>query len=182
MEKDRSIKTEYEEIIKLIEKKNYIEAEKTLTNLLNEKKDFYIHQLLGIVYLNTGDYEKAINHYNLSLNINPKNPGVFFNLGIIYQKLNNLDKSKESYLKSVEIDPNFIDAYVNLAKVYESEIKMHEANKYYLKAMSLNKDYRPLIKSYSKFLIKIGEVSKGMSFQYKYFGNIRFGKTNLKIN
>ena len=76
----------------------------------------------------------------MSLNINPKNPGVFFNLGIIYQKLKNLDKSKESYLKSVEIDPNFIDAYVNLAKVYESEIKMHEANKYYLKAMSLNKD------------------------------------------
>ena len=69
----------------------------------------------------------------------------------------------------------------NLAKVYEQELKMHDANKYYLEALSLTKDTQ-LIKSYSKFLFKIGEVSRGMSFQYQYFGNIRFGKTNLKIN
>ena len=147
MEKENSRIKEYEEIIKLIEKKNYTKAEEMLTGLLIKKKDFYIHQLLGIVYSNTKNNKKAIDHFNMSLNINPKNPGVFF----------------------------------NLAKVYENGLQMHEANKHYIKALSLAKDPQ-LIKSYSKFLFKIGEVSKGMSFQYQYFGNIRFGKTTLKIN
>lgn len=138
---------EYDEIIKLIEKKDHKKAEKMLINLLSKKKDFFIHHLLGVIYLNTKDYKKAIDHFNLSLNINPKNPGAFF----------------------------------NLAKVYENDLKMHEANKYYLKALSLSKDPK-LIKSYSKFLFKIGEVSKAMSFQYQYFGNIRFGKSTLKFN
>ena len=147
MAKENIRTKEYEEIIKLIEKKDYAEAEEILTNLLIKKKDFYIHQLLRIIYSNKKDNKKAIDHFNLSLNLNSKNPGVLF----------------------------------NLAKVYEQELKMHDANKYYLEALSLTKDTQ-LIKSYSKFLFKIGEVSRGMSFQYQYFGNIRFGKTNLKIN
>lgn len=172
----------FKDIIKLIENRQNEKAENILNKLLKEnKEDFYTHQLLGIIYQNTGNIDKSIEHYNLSLNIRPKNAGVLFNLGIINRGLNNLSKAKEFFLKSLEVDQNFIDSYLNIARIYEIEKNLIEADQYYQKAFSVNKDYPQLNRAYSKFLINVGEITKGMSIMYKNFGNIRFGKLNLEI-
>ena len=58
---------------------------------------------------------------------------------------------------------------------------MVDANKFFQKALSLKKDHLPSNKAYSYFLIRHGEITKGLSFQYKHMGIIQFNKENLEI-
>lgn len=174
---------QFKDIIKLIESKNYDEAKNFLNRLLDEKKnDFYVYQLLGIISQYTGNLEDSINNFNLSLDLMPKNAGVLYNLGVINRRLNNLEKAKKYFFKSLEINPSFIDGYINIAQIYEREKKIFDSNKYYQKAFSIKKDHPALNRAYARFLINIGELKKGLSFMYKNFGYIRFGKLNVEIN
>lgn len=182
MTEDLSNLKEFKDIIKSIEEKKYNEAETALLKITDKRKnEFYPYQLLGILYTKIGSYDKALKHYEISLQINSKNPGLYFDLGMMYRMLNRDNKSIEYFLKATELNPNIIDAYLNIAKIYEKQKKFLDANKFFQKALSLNKDYIPSNKSYSNFLIKAGEISKGLSYQYKYLGVIRFKKENLEI-
>jgi Tfp pilus assembly protein PilF len=173
---------QYKDILNLIELKQYAKAKNFLKKLLEKnKEDFYIYQLLGVIYYNTGNIDKSIKYYNLSLNIKSENAGVLLNLGIIYRSLNDLMKAKKFILKSIEVDPNFLNSYLNMTNIYEIEKNYVKANEYYQKAFSVKQNHPDLIRAYSNFLVKIGETTKAMSIIYKNFGNIRFGKSNLEI-
>ena len=89
-------------------------------------------------------------------------------LGFVYTKTGNVEKSLYHYYKSLEINQNNPGLCLSIDKFYQ-------------KGLSINKNYAPLIKSYSNFLIKFGELSKGLSFQYKHFGIIRFNKQDFEI-
>ena len=183
MESQNSKQEQFKDIIKLIESKNYNKAKDLLNKLLDEKKnDFYIYQLLGIIYQYTGNLEESIQNFNLSLNMMPKNAGVLYNLGIINRRLNNLEKAKEYFFKSLEINPSFIDGYINIAQICEIEKKIIDADNHYQKAFSIKKDHHSLNRAYAKFLFNTGELKKGLSHMYKNFGYIRFGKSKVEIN
>ena len=182
MNKDNSKLKKYDDVINLIKSKNYKDAEINLLNVVkDEKNDFYPHQLLGIVYSKLGDLNKAISHFEISVKINPKNPGVIFNLAMIYQDQGNLEKSKDFFLKTIELDKNFIEAYLNIAKVFEKQQNFIESDKYYQKCLSINSEYLPAIRLYSNFLVNIGEISRALSYQYKYFGIIKFNNDKPEI-
>lgn len=102
-------------------------------------------------------------------------------LGFVYTKTGNIEKSLYHYYKSLEINQNNPGLCLSIAKIFENQKKILEANKFYQQGLSINKNYAPLIKSYSNFLIKFGELSKGLSFQYKHFGIIRFNKQDFEI-
>ena len=84
-------------------------------------------------------------------------------------------------MKVIELQPNYKEAYLNIANIYENTNQIFEANNYYLKGLSIYKDDLELNRNYSKFLIKVGEITKGSSYQYKYLGIIRFEKSGVKI-
>ena len=111
----------------------------------------------------------------------PENKGAYFELGNIYRMQNNINESKNNFLNALNIDPNFIEAHISLAKINESENNILETNKIYQKALSINSEHLQLNKAYANFLKRTGEISKGLSFQYKYSGVIRFNKNNLEI-
>ena len=102
-------------------------------------------------------------------------------LGFVYSKTGDLEKSLFYYNQSLEINQNNPGLCLSIAKIFENQKKLLEANKFYQQGLSINKNYAPLIKSYSNFLIKFGELSKGLSFQYKHFGIIRFNKQDFEI-
>jgi tetratricopeptide (TPR) repeat protein len=182
MSKENIVSEKLKSIINLINKNDFIEAETALIKIVGEKdNDFYPHQLLGILYSKTGEFEKAKKHFENSIKISPKNPGLYFDLGTMYQLLNDDQKTLDCFLKVIELNPNIIDAYLNIANIYDKQKKIVEANKFFQKALSLKKDYLPSNKAYSYFLIKHGEITKGLSYQYKHLGIIQFNKENLKI-
>ena len=182
MKKEKFNIKDYNHIIKFIEEKNFIKAEEELFKIIDDKKDqFYSHQLLGIVYSKTGNIDKALSHYQTSINLNSKNTGALFNLAMLYKSLNKDDSAVEYFLKVIKYDPKLIEPYLYIASIYEKKKKLNEANNFYQKALSLNKDYLPTNQSYSKFLMRAGEIPKGLSYQYKYFGIIKFKSKDIKI-
>ena len=102
-------------------------------------------------------------------------------LRIVYKKKNDLQKSIYHFLKVIEFQSNYKEAYLNIINIYENTNQVFEANKYYLKGLSIFKDDLELNRNYSKFLIRVGEVTKGLSYQYKYLGIVRFEKSGVKI-
>jgi general secretion pathway protein D len=61
---------------------------------------------LGYGYLETGDYDKALEYYEKSLDINPDNAYALLNTGFIYQKLGENDKAVEMYERLIKLDPD----------------------------------------------------------------------------
>ena len=182
MNKDNSKLKKYDEVINLIKSNDYKNAEVNLLKIIkDEKNDFYLHQLLGIVYSKLGDLKKSISHFEISIKINPQNHGAIFNLAMIYLEQGNLDKSKDLFFKTIELDKNFIEAYLNLAKIFEKQQNFIESDKYYQKSLSINSEHLPSIRSYSNFLVNIGEISRALSYQYKYFGIIKFNNDKPEI-
>ena len=134
MSKENIISEEIKSIIKLIEKNDLTEAENALIKIVGEKdNDFYPHQLLGILYSKTGKFEKAKKHFENSIKISPKNPGLYFDLGTMYQLLNDNQKTLDCFFKVIELNPNIIDAYLSIAKIYDKQKKMVDANKFFQK-------------------------------------------------
>lgn len=172
----------YQKTINLIKSKEY---DKSITNLKKfieeDNKDYYAHQLISLVYMNFKDFDEAISHLNISISINSNNPGAYYNLGVIYRTLKKFDKSQEFFLKTIQKDPNFIDAYLNIAKIFEINHNFIDADKFYQKSLLINKENLSSNKLYAQFLIKSGEVTKGLAYQYKYFGAIRFDGDEFKI-
>jgi general secretion pathway protein D len=60
---------------------------------------------LGYGYLETGDYDKALEYYEKALEINPDNPYALLNTGFIYQKLGEKDKAVEMYERLINLNP-----------------------------------------------------------------------------
>tara|TARA_B100001063_G_scaffold224105_1_gene231830 strand:- start:530 stop:1081 length:552 start_codon:yes stop_codon:yes gene_type:complete len=172
----------YQHTINLIKTKKYDESILNLKNFIEEdRNDYYAHQLISLVYMDSRNFDQAIKHLDISISINSENPGAYYNLGVIYRNLKKFDKSQEFFLKTIEKNPNFIDAYLNIAKIYENNQNFNEADKFYQKALLIDNKNLSSNKLYSNFLIKNGEVTKGLAFQYKYFGAIRFGENELKM-
>ena len=171
-----------QEVIEIIKDGKYKDAKNELEKIISSKNDdFQAHHVLGVVFAKLNDFDQAIRNLNLSVSINPENKGAYFELGNIFRIQNNANESKNNFLKALNIDPNFIEAYISLAKINESENNLLETDKIYQKALSIDDEHLQLNKAYANFLIRTGEISKGLSFQYKYSGVIRFNKNNLEI-
>ena len=171
-----------QEVIETIKSEKYEDAKIELEKIIRTKKDdFQAYHVLGVVFAKLSNFDKAIHNLNLSVSINPKNKGAYFELGNIYRVQSNNNESKNNFLKALNIDPNFIEAHISLAKINESENNFLETDKIYQNALSINNEHLQLNKAYANFLIRTGEISKGLSLQYKYSGVIRFNKNNLEI-
>ncbi|WP_395045559.1 hypothetical protein [Flavobacterium sp.] len=119
--RDEKIPSKKPEIYKnialiLIEKERFDEAKVALSEARKENpKDSYLLTAEADLYYKSKDlvtYRKLINE---SLEINPNDAGLVFNLGIVSNAENKLDEAEKYYLKAIELKPDFMDAYLNLS-------------------------------------------------------------------
>jgi tetratricopeptide (TPR) repeat protein len=66
---------------------------------------------LQIKLENKDEFAKLMNE---AIELDPKNPSLFFNLGVISGEQGDIEKAKEYYNKAIELDPDYADAYINL--------------------------------------------------------------------
>ena len=62
--------------------------------------------LLGLVYLDTRQYEEAENHFDRALQLNPYFTDVYNNLGTVFRKRGNYAQALDTYTKALE-DPTY---------------------------------------------------------------------------
>ena len=121
-----------------------------VNNVVNQLKypktadDFFIKAYAATLDKN---YDKAIEYFHKSIELDPSRSSVYTNLGAVYSdKINpDYDKAIEYHKKAIDINPKNEIAYSNLGNAYINGYEDYNtAMKYYEKAIQINPDF-PLV-------------------------------------
>jgi tetratricopeptide (TPR) repeat protein len=83
-----------------------------------QKVEWFIQ--LGEVYLNTRNYEDAVNLNTAALRVNNREPRYYHNRGVAYIQLSRLDEAIADLAKAVELKPDYALAFRNAGLAYYS--------------------------------------------------------------
>ena len=159
--KDLIITETFNLAVKNHQKNKLKEAQELYVKILKiDPKYINAHNNLGLLFDNTGDYQKAIDCFEKVIEINPNNAGAYNNLGNIFKSLGEKQKAKDCYKKAIEIEPNFAMAHNNLGVIFQDLNLNKKAMDCYEKAIEINPNYS---KSYNNLGIvfqNTGEYQK----------------------
>ena len=86
---------------------------------------------LGLAYLNSGDYGKAFEITQKSIQIDPKSPIAYHNLSLVYEKWENLEQAARMAQRALELDPKHYLAYYTLGGIYFKSQQYEKAEEAY---------------------------------------------------
>lgn len=112
---------------------------------------------LGMAYADDGQYKKAIDQYQRSLEMNPYYPQTYHNLGNAYLSINNLEQAEENYRQALQVDPNFYYSYQPLIQIYLSTGQPQKAIPLLNKQLETNPDNWQLLVQHGQALYQSGQ-------------------------
>ena len=86
---------------------------------------------LGSAYLNSADYDRALETTRKALEIDPKFAIAYHNLSAIYQKRGELNQAIQAGQRATELDPSLSIAYHTLAGIYFENKQYDKAEEAY---------------------------------------------------
>lgn len=115
------------------------------------------HQVIGMSYYESREYDKAIEELNIALNIADENKFavIYNNLGTAYMAQRKIDLALQFFEKTLEINPEFENAYYNLGLIYTYLKDLDKALSFYKKAVELNPEYGEAKQKYEETSQKI---------------------------
>ncbi|MFH2138866.1 MAG: tetratricopeptide repeat protein [Candidatus Omnitrophota bacterium] len=137
---------------------------------------------LGLVYLSSGQFKKAQDHFESAIKTNPANYVAYKCLGNVYTQKNQLSQALEYYKKSIELYPEYSGAHLNMGVIYYRQQKYDEA----LTALELAIRYNPYnnIAYHNLGIVykEIGKPEEALSaFQQSYALNPDHLETNQSL-
>ena len=99
-------------------------------------------EMLGIVYCQTGQFERAIAHYQIFLNLVPNHASAHYNLGTAFSKVEQIDAAIEHYQAAIVLDSNFYQSHYNLGNAYLAQSQHEAAIAAYRRVLKLKPDHR----------------------------------------
>jgi tetratricopeptide (TPR) repeat protein len=72
----------------------------------------------GVAYKAKGDFDHALQDYDLALRLDPYAANHYNNRGVIYRIKGDFARAVEDYEKAIELKPDYIAAYYNRALAY----------------------------------------------------------------
>lgn len=84
-----------------------------------EETDFAIvYYNRGKTYLDSGEYQQAIDEFTKVVELIPYYANAYFTRGLAYYKLDEHQKAIEDYTKAIELNPKYANAYLNRGVAY----------------------------------------------------------------
>jgi tetratricopeptide (TPR) repeat protein len=109
----------------------YPEAAAQLEKILPQvPESFEVHELLGLVYAAESQNERAREHLEKAVRLNPNSASARSNLGNNLLELGKPDLAEPQFKKAVALEPNSYDANHNLGELYARSGKFSEAIPY----------------------------------------------------
>lgn len=93
---------------------------------------------LGLVEYEKGNYQGAVEYYDLGLQFDSGNASLYNNRGLVYFKLKEYKKALSDYNKAIILKPDFAVAYLNRGLVYFKNAHAPKAIHDFTKAIELN--------------------------------------------
>ncbi len=127
----------------LVEQERYEAAIAALENLLSVYPDFSVaHNDLGVLYLNTGDTDKAGQHYAKATQIDPENVTFQKNLADFnYVVLGKVQDALEIYVRLLKENPTDEEILLTLGHICIAQEKREDAETFYKKVLEIDPDH-----------------------------------------
>ncbi len=100
----------------------------------------HILSLLGSAEGDLGNPEESVRLLTKSLEINPNQPGVYFNRGNALLNLGRFEDAFASYAQATALYPNYAEAYCNQGTALQNLSRLPEALEAYDKALAIRPD------------------------------------------
>jgi len=123
---------------KLEEGKNDLEGNKTASSL---------YASLGELYMDKNDFEKAKEYFEKSINIDPSNHALSYNVAEILFNSNKIDEAIYYYKLAAKIKPDWPKSYLKLGYCYLNKEQMETAIDYLNKYVELSPEDDPQVNS-----------------------------------
>jgi len=134
--------------------KAYMESEKpngrieVVTGLFRraireDNKFWEAYYNLGIVYFNSGSYDKALQQFNKVIQALPNFDKSYFGRGLIYEKQNKYDLAIADFKKVTELNPNDFKPFFKLGEISLKQKQYKKAVTFLTQATKINPSYAP---------------------------------------
>ena len=128
---------------------------------LESKATAIYHDMQGVIHLENKEYDKALEHFNQSIELNPDFVIPYHNRAITYKKLGEYDKAELDFYRALELNDSIQQIYFGKAKLMELKGDIRSAKSYYKNA-SENEFYPEASVNYAVLLKTSGEYTKAM--------------------
>jgi len=98
------------------------------------------NHLIGVIALQTGDYQGAAKWIARALKSKPDFPEALSNLGVAFKEQGRIEEAAESYRKAITLRPDYTEAHCNLGVVLKALGMTQEAMSSYRRAIELKPD------------------------------------------
>lgn len=99
------------------------------------------HHMLGLVFAQQNQFDKAIEQISRAIKERPSNPIYQNNLGETYKRKGEPDRAMELFQKATTTDPSFAQGYFNQATIWKLKGDYAKTEEFYNKAVSTNPRY-----------------------------------------
>ena len=123
---------------------NLFKSSKDYTNQRIGKTESRLPEIvknIALIYVQTGDNEKAISAIKEARKINPDNINLLLSEADLYMRLGDKVKFKSLMQEAVQKDPNNAILYYNLGVIYVDQGLLEEGMAYYKKSLELDPTY-----------------------------------------
>lgn len=129
----------YSGVQPLIESGDYETAINEMEQLLSSYADFAKgHHELGALYLATGQKDRAFEHYQKAVNLDPQSMTFLKQLAdFYYTEKNNVDESKSLYRQVIEQDPEHVETLQILGNLAVVDRDFETARNFYKRVLDL---------------------------------------------
>jgi protein O-mannosyl-transferase len=133
------------------------------------------HNNLGFIFLQRGELDEAISHFQTALNIRANSPQTHYNLGsaLVHNNLGNalvrkklVDEAIAHYEKAVELRPDYADGHYNLGSALLQEGRIDEAIAHWQKTVSIQPNDAEAHTTLGDALLREGEIGQAIA-QYQ---------------
>ncbi|RAI12068.1 MAG: hypothetical protein DKM24_03390 [Candidatus Melainabacteria bacterium] len=91
------------------------------TALIINPRYYQTYNALGVIELNTGNWNKARQYFGRALEVDPNYATAIDNLGTVDYLQGNHDLAQKRFMKAISLNPNSSTAYFHLAQVYDKK-------------------------------------------------------------
>ena len=121
--------------------------------------NFLSHYALGYAFEQRDKPLEAIQHYKTSLNINPEQTDVQYNLAKVLVSQGQTGEAVVHYQTVLKLDPKDFQAHNNLGNIYVRQGKLDQAVDHYKAAIRIQPDYAKAHKNLGAALVLKGEIN-----------------------
>ena len=117
----------------------------------------------GDIYLQVGEYDKAMADYDKAVSLEPQNPEMFIARGCLYVSMGDLTSAVADFDRAIAIKPTDAMAYANRGAAYSKLGDVQRAIADYSSAIQYEPRYANSYANRAYAYYKLGEYEKGMA-------------------